>query len=213
MNQNKDPTRRSLSWCCIFYPDPYPLDFYLKRVESLHVKAIVSPLHHPDPVPEEDIEGKEHYHIMFLYDSLKSKKQASNDFEFCFGSSCTKYIISPSSTPAMLRYFCHLNSPTKERLDTNEVLCFGGAVYQDLIDDKETLYFTLLDITEWVHKNHCCSFMKFMMYASYNNVEWARIACTRATIFVKSIIEAEKNFSKDTLEESNNKDSATTTAE
>ena len=114
--QNKDPTRRSNAWCAIFYlENHYPLDFYLKRLDNLHIKVIISPLHSPDPDPETDIEKKQHYHVMFLYDSLKSKKQASDDFRFCFGNSCTNYIVAPSSIPAMLRYFCHLNNPSKER--------------------------------------------------------------------------------------------------
>lgn len=214
MARNKDPSmsQRNYNWCVIAYLESIPLDWQ-KRLNSLHIKAVVSPLHSPDPDPDYGIEKKKHYHVMFMYDSLKSRRQAFDDFVSVFGDGFTQsHIEAPASVSGMLRYFCHINEPGKEKLNVSDVITFGGVEYLDAITEEKNIYFTLMDITNWIHEHHCKSFVGFILYCQYNNLEWARIASTRATLFVKSLIESERNYYKDILPDEYEKGTATTTA-
>lgn len=207
MSKNKDPVenKRSNYWCCIVYPDNCPED-WKKRLSSLHVKAIVSPVHSPDPDPETEQEKKRHYHVMFLYDSVKSYLQALEDFANVFDAGFTRYIVRPQTKVGMLKYFCHLSDPDKERLDPADVLCFGGVDYLEEISDDRSTFLTLMDMVDWIHNNHCCSFVKFLKYCQYNNLEWARIASTRSAGFISNVITSERNWYKDTEEENRGQD-------
>ena len=84
MEYNKDPTlqnpdftdskrskNRSNYWCAIVYPESSPKD-WKKRLDREHIKAIVSPLHSPDDDPDTLLEKKDHYHVMLIFDSVKS---------------------------------------------------------------------------------------------------------------------------------------------
>lgn len=207
---------RSNYWCGIFYPSEASGLYWKTNLEALHIKAIVSPLHKPDPDPETHYEKKEHYHVMFMYDSLKSYKQVKLDFWAAFGEYCTEYLVPARSKIGMLKYFCHMNNPGKEKLDPADVTCFGGADYlEEIADDGTALYITLMEITEWIHSNHCCSFVKFLLWCQFNNLEWYRIASTRSSIFVKAVIDSERNWFKDIETEINDESknsTATTTS-
>lgn len=192
--------KRSNFWMVIAYPESSNED-WKKRLGSLHIKAIVSPLHSPDPDPEYEEEKKQHWHVMFMYDSLKSRNQAKDDFDYVFGKGYTSHRIDiPRSKSGMLKYYCHLQNPEKEKLDPADVLTFGGVDYLEEISDARNDFYTLLDMTEFIHTNHVKSFMKFVMYCQYNNLEWARISMMKSSLYIKAIIESERNWEKDNAE-------------
>lgn len=203
-----ESAKRSNFWMVIAYPESANKDWQ-SRLGSLHIKAVVSPLHSPDPDPEYEEERKQHYHVMFIYDSLKSKNQAKEDFDFVFGKGYTSHRIDiPRSKVGMLQYYCHLKNPEKEKLDPADVITFGGVDYLEEISDAKSDFYSLLDMTEYIHQNHITSFMRFVMFCQFNNLEWARIAMMRSSLYVKSIIESERNWDKDNLQEG----TATTTS-
>ena len=198
MARNKDPSSiRSNFWCGILYPDSAPND-WLVRIDRLHIKAVVSPLHSPDPDPDTGYEKKQHYHIMFLYDSLKSFSQAQEDF---LSIGAINYIVVPKSRPAMLKYFCHLDNPSKEKLNPSDVRTFGGVDYLEQIADAGNDFLALLDMTHYIHTHDIKSFMSFMLFCECNNLEWARIASTRSTLYIKAVIESQRNWQRDHMED------------
>lgn len=199
----REPTKgkRSNYWISIVYPESSPNDWQ-RRLESLHIQAIISPLHSPDPDPETLYEKKEHYHVMFMYDSLKSYGQAIEDFEDVFENGFTRYMLIPRSKVGQLKYFCHLKNPGKEKLDPADVITFGGVDYlEEISDEGGALYITLGEITEFIHNNHIKSFIKFALWCQYNNLEWSRILSSRSTLYIKAIIDSERNWNRDNLEE------------
>lgn len=201
MARNKDPSnaKRSNYWCGLVYPDSAPKD-WLARLDKLHIKAVVSPLHSPDPDPDTEFEKKSHYHVMIMYDSVKTINQAREDFS-SFGA--INYIIIPSSKIGMLKYFCHLKNPSKEKLNPADVLCFGGVDYlEEIADDGSSIYYMLMDMTRHIHLNHVCSFIGFILWCEVNKPDWARVAATKSSLYIKAVISSERNFVDDSIRES-----------
>ena len=70
-----------------------------------------------------------HYHVMVLYDALKT---AAPVFDLCkaVGGHGLEAISSPH---AYARYLCHLDNPDKYQYSLKEVMCINGCVYEEFI--------------------------------------------------------------------------------
>lgn len=104
-----DNNSRSTTWTFIVYPDSAPADW--KQILKLSfVRFAVSPLHSPEPDGSGE-ERKKHYHVMMVFDSLKSQSQVMNITQVTNGS-IPFIVVNPSG---LYRYFIHIDDPQKEQ--------------------------------------------------------------------------------------------------
>lgn len=175
---------KGYNYASILYPDSAPEGWKL-RIDQTHLRCCVSPLHSPDPDPESEHEKKSHYHVVIMFDSQTSLKQAQEVFEFI---GCINYVLPLRTLPGYLKYIIHRNRPDKEQFSPDQVICFNGADYGKLIDDEEVFLATLEDMTDYILEKDISSFKKFTAYAKYNNKEWFRILSCRSTLFLRTLI-------------------------
>ena len=106
MKKLKIPDRARV-WACIVYPDSAP-DGWLENLRAGHIPAFVSPLHDKDINNGDGHAKKPHWHVMVMYEGVKTQDQFKA-FRDSFGGVGCEYVQSPKG---YARYLCHLDNPS-----------------------------------------------------------------------------------------------------
>lgn len=116
---------RYMYYASLVYPESAK-ENWIERLEEEHIQALVSPLHNQDT----DSEGnpkKPHYHVVLLFESLKSKNQVQTIIDNFNGVG----VIPIHSLGAYCRYLCHLDNSDKAQYNCEDVKEIGGADYKE----------------------------------------------------------------------------------
>lgn len=188
MSSQRSPTSssRSRNFTTIVYPESAPED-WLSILRSAQVPAVISPIHDKD-IHDDGICKKPHYHVVLMYDSLKTIDQARELSKTFGGVGCEKVM----STRKMLRYLCHLDEIDKPKYDTMGVTIIGDIDYFGIIESAADDVDFLKNITFYIHSEHITNFASFMAFCASNNPEWFRAIAQRHTLYVKSLIDSER---------------------
>ena len=162
----RSPTTRTRNYCSILYPDSAP-DDWEQRCRDLHVTAIISPLHTGEKSNGEAL--KPHFHIVLMYDSMKTISQANEDFK-SFGA--IDRCESVKAIRGYLRYLCHLDEDpkVKEHYDPYLVHVIGDFDYISAINSTEDDLNILVDITNYIHANHITNLIEFQCLNICHNI-------------------------------------------
>ena len=167
----KKVTKRTNTWGAILYPDSAAAN-WKEELNNFHVKAVVSPLHDQDT----DSLGKPkkpHYHIMVLYDSLKSKRQAQELFKKI--GAANGNVVAIESRKAYARYLCHLDESDKPHYAINDVQTFAGANYLSLIEMADSKYTMFAEMIEFCNENALTEYSTLCTYAMKEKPDWFRL--------------------------------------
>lgn len=182
--------KRYRNFATIVYPESAPVDWQ-EILSSYHVPAFVSPLHDKDTLPD-GTKKKPHYHVMLMYEGVKTHDQVSEVVKSLGGVG----IEILGSISGYARYLCHLDEIGKVHYDPNDVLSFAGADYLHITTLPSDRYKMLNDMIEYIEKNNVLSFSEFVNYCRESKFEWFRLLCDNSTYFIDRHIKA-KSWMKD----------------
>lgn len=187
--------KRTRNFATVVYPESAPTDWKMLLQEQC-VPALVSPIHDRDINTDGTIK-KEHYHVMILFDGVKTQEQAKEVFSVIGGVG-----VEPvKSVRAYARYLCHLDSPDKVRYQTEDVLSLSGADYNTMIRLASDKYSAMGEMIDFCIGNGLDSYAQLLLYAKNNREDWFRILCDSGTItivqFLKSRYWERKKFDKE----------------
>lgn len=175
--------KRTRNWATIIYD---PLDEWLEKLKEFCVPFFVSPLHDRDVNPTGEAK-KAHYHVLLMFENVKSQEQASELFTSVGGVGCEKV----NSLRGYARYLCHLDNMEKVQYDPNDVICYGASAdYVGVISLPTDKYDSIGDMMDWVDREHCISFARLLRYARDNNEIWFRSLCDNSTIVMREYIKS-----------------------
>lgn len=120
---------RSRYWATIVYPESAD-SAWLSVLQGIGIQAVVSPLHDRDVYEYTDEKKgfrkgdlkKPHYHVVFIFDSLKSSSQVKEITDRIKSVGQLK-VLSISGT---IRYLTHKDCKDKAQYDEKDVLPIGG---------------------------------------------------------------------------------------
>lgn len=168
---------RATTFTCLVYPDSSPSN-WLVRLEGLHLQSAVSPLHDRDLLSDGSGEYKKpHYHVVLVYNSLKSYRQVMADFDFFGGvypssEKGFEYECRVRHLPAMLRYLCHLDDLSKAQYSPKDVVTFGGLVYEDAIQDSGSFSRDVGYICDFAIQNDIRNFSQLVFMVKSEQPNW-----------------------------------------
>lgn len=174
---------RTRNWATVVYPDSCPAD-WLHILEEFHVPFIVSPLHDSDRTAAGE-EKKAHFHVLLIFDSVKTADQATEIFRSVNGVGCEKV----SSLRGYARYLCHLDDPDKAQYNPNDVYCYRED-YASLISLPTDKYDSIAAMIDWVDREGVISYAQLLRYAKSNNEIWFRVLCDNGTMVMKEFIKS-----------------------
>ena len=175
---------RALSYATILYPESAK-EGWQKLLEDLHIKVMISPLHDKD-CSESGETKKPHYHILFLFPSLKSRKQVKQITDKIGGVGVER-VLDPI---AMARYLCHLDSPDKETYNPDDVVAFN-IDYYDFIMKKQDSTVLITDILSFIDEERVYSFAYLVRECRRKHPEWLKTIVNK-TYFLQTYLKSRK---------------------
>lgn len=152
--------KRSKYFATIVYPESAPADWQM-RARFYRVPFFCSPLHDKDFADDsKETLKKPHYHILMMYDSLKSQEQAREVFESFGGVGC----LIVSSLRGYARYLCHLDDDDKTLYSPDDVYSYM-CKYDFALDSDDADYILLKDIMSLIDEKELFSFASLVRYA------------------------------------------------
>lgn len=166
-NQNaKSSTSRTRNYACVVYPESAPSN-WMSIISESKIPVFISPLHDKDVNPTGEPK-KPHYHVLTMYEGVKTQDQVKAFFQTFGGVGCEVV----NSVRGYSRYLCHLDNPEKAQYSINDVTSYGGADYMHAIGTSADKAKAITEMIAWVEENDIASFAEILRYSSINRSDW-----------------------------------------
>lgn len=175
---------RTRNFATVIYPDSAP-ENWQDILADQKVPAFISPLHDVDIDPFGD-KKKPHYHVVIMYEGVKTVEQAEELFNQIGGVGLEKV----SSIRGYARYLCHLDNPEKAQYNQEDVRCLGGADYAAIIGLASDKYKAVSEIIDYCIENKVFSYATLLCYCKTERYDWFRILCDSGTIVIKEFLKS-----------------------
>lgn len=184
VHKNNMEKKRTRNYATVVYPESASADWIIKLKEQC-VPALISPLHDED-VNIDGTQKKEHYHVMILFDGVKTQEQAKEVFE-TFGGIGVEPV---KSVRAYARYLCHLDNPEKAQYKIKDVITCAGADYHALISLASDKYSAIGEMIEFCLQNRIDSYAELLLFAKNNREDWFRVLCDNGTVTIVQFLKS-----------------------
>lgn len=176
ITKDKDANKRYRVWATVLYPESCA-DDWRGILGQACVPAFVSPLHDLDVNPTGEVK-KAHWHILFMFDGVKSYDQVK---ALCdsLGAVRPEHV---SSLRGYARYLCHLDNPEKTQYSPEDVTAFAGADYFESISIPGDRINVLREMQDWVDMTGCYSYAALNRFARMYRLDWFRALCSNCAV-------------------------------
>ena len=162
----KENISRTRNYATVVYPESAP-ENWLSILSDSHVPCFVSPLHDLDLNPNGE-KKKPHYHVLVMFDSVKTSSQARELFESFGGVGCE----TVNSCRAYARYLCHLDNPEKAHYSIDGVRQFGGSDYIANIGTMSDKNKAIGEMMDFIDDNYIIAYCQLLSFARLNRSDW-----------------------------------------
>lgn len=182
--QKKSNPGRTRNYVTVVYPESAPNNWKEILADEC-VPAFISPLHDSDYNADGEVK-KAHYHVMVMFDGVKSESQAKELFDKIGGVGLQKV----NSTRGYARYLCHLDNPEKAQYNQSDIIQLGGADYISVIGLTSDKYQAVREIIEFCKQNEIICYADLLEYSALNNESWFRVLCDNGTVVVSQYLKS-----------------------
>lgn len=177
-------TKRTRNYATVVYPESAPENWIMKLQEQC-VPALISPLHDKD-INADGTPKKEHYHVMLMFDGVKTERQAKEVFEVIGGVG----IEALKCARAYARYLCHLDNPDKAQYEISDVISCAGVDYLTIINIASNKYVAIGEMLEFCLENCIYSYADLLLYAKNNREDWFVVLCSSSTVTITQFLKS-----------------------
>lgn len=178
--------KRTRNYATVVYPDSAPEDWMTILADQL-VPAFISPLHDLDENPDGEAK-KPHYHVLIMFDGVKTTEQAKEVFDKIGGVGLEVVKVIRSYA----RYLCHMDNPDKHQYSTSDVRALSGADYHSVIGLAIDKYEAIGEMIDFCDANNITSYAVLIEWARHNKFEWFRVLCDSATMVMREYLKSKK---------------------
>lgn len=175
---------RTRNYACVVYPDSAP-ENWLSIIADSKIPCLVSPLHDKDKNPTGE-DKKPHYHVLTMYDTVKTPEQAQAFFDTFKGVG----VEVVSSLRGYARYLCHLDNPEKAPYSPEDVKAYGGANYSHIIGTMADKGKAIREMREFIHSEDITSFVDLFDFAAINREDWFDCLINSGAYVIKEYIKS-----------------------
>jgi hypothetical protein len=177
-------TKRARNFACVVYPESAPEDWQ-QILSDQFIPAFISPLHDRDVNPGGESK-KHHYHILLMYEGVKTNEQVRQVFDLIGGVG----LEVVQSLRGYARYLCHLDNPEKVQYDTDDVKCLCGADYYGIIGLPTDRYKVISDIMDFCKEQHIDVYADLVDYCRESRYDWFRVLCDNGTYVISRYLKS-----------------------
>lgn len=184
--KNTSGRGRTRNYATVIYPDS-AIDGWQNILAEQCIPAFISPLHDKDTNPNGEPK-KPHYHVVIMFEGVKTKEQASEVFSLIGGVGCEVV----QSLRGYARYLCHLDNPDpdKHQYPVEDVACLSGADYIATIGLPTDKYKAISEMIDYCKDNNITSYSDLLEYCRSNHFDWFRVLCDNGTIVMKEYLKS-----------------------
>lgn len=185
MTEKKSSGRgRTRNYATVVYPDSAP-DYWQDILSEQFVPSFISPLHDHDLNPDGE-EKKPHWHVLIMFEGVKTSEQAAEIFEKISGVGCEVV----QSLRGYSRYLCHLDNPEKYQYNVENVKSLCGADYTATIGLVTDKYKAIGEMIDFCEDNGLNSYSELLKYCRINRFDWFRVLCDNGTVVMKEYLKS-----------------------
>ena len=181
---SNNATKRTRNYATVVYPESAPEDWEI-ILSNEFVPAFISPLHENDLNPDNSPK-KPHYHVILMFDSVKTTEQAKEVFSKIGGVGCE--IVK--SLRGYSRYLCHLDNPEKAQYNVDNVKSLCGADYISVIGLAIDKFLAMDEMMDFCDKYNITSFYLLSKYARVHRSDWSRVLKESGTIYMREYLKS-----------------------
>lgn len=175
---------RTRNFATVVYPDSAPENWQEILAEQF-VPAFISPLHDKDVNPTGEPK-KPHWHVMIMFEGVKTVEQVSSIFEKIGGVGCEVV----QSQRGYARYLCHMDNPEKHQYDAELVRSLCGADYNGTIGLVTDKYKAIGEMIDYCEENGILSYSELLKYCRNEHFDWFRVLCDNGTVVMKEYLKS-----------------------
>ena len=191
-NTNKKSERTRI-WAFIMYPDSAPANWN-DILNDEHINIVISPLHDKDINPGTEEYKKPHWHVVLIFDSLKSYGQAEEISKKVNGTSP----IICQSLNGMIRYLIHKDNPEKAQYKKEDIVNIGSYDLEEAFKNSIDKYLMIKEMIQFIKDNNITEYIDFMEYCANNKFDdWFRLLCDNCSFVIQGVITSNRNKLKD----------------
>lgn len=176
---NEKGRGRTRNFATVVYPESAPPDWLDILIEQ-KIPAFISPLHNADVNPTGEIK-KEHYHVLIMFEGVKTVEQATKIFELIGGVGCEVV----QSLRGYARYLCHMDNPEKHQYSVDDVRSLCGADYYSTVSLVIDRHKELKKMIAFIKENKIYMFSDFYEYCAEEQPEWFRLISDNCAYVIK----------------------------
>lgn len=184
MAEKKSSNKRTRNFATVVYPESAP-EGWQDILSDQFVPSFISPLHDKDLNPTGEAK-KPHYHVVIMFDSVKTVEQAEYIFNLIGGVGCEVV----QSIRGYSRYLCHLDNPDKAQYNQENVRCLCGADYSAVIGLVLDKYKAIGEMIDYCKENGVFSYSDLLEYARMERFDWFRVLCDNGTVVIKEYLKS-----------------------
>lgn len=175
---------RTRNFATVVYPESAP-ENWQEILSEQFVPAFISPLHDKDINPTGEAK-KPHFHVLIMFDSVKTKDQAVEIFDKIGGVGCEVV----QSLRGYSRYLCHMDNPEKAQYSPEEVRSLCGADYTGSIGLVTDKYKAIGEMIDFCEENGIVSYSELLKYCRMERFDWFRVLCDNGTVVMKEYLKS-----------------------
>ena len=175
---------RTRNYATVIYPESAP-DNWQDILSEQFIPSFVSPLHDRDINPTGELK-KAHYHVIIMFDSVKTIEQAREVFKLIGGVGCE----AVKSIRGYARYLCHLDNPEKVQYSQSDVRSMCGADYTGIIGLAIDKYKAIGEMIDFCKDENMVSYSDLLEYSRINHFDWFRVLCDCGTLVMKEYLKS-----------------------
>lgn len=185
MKEKKNQTKaRTRNFATVIYPESAPSN-WKELLQEQMIPCFISPIHDSDLNPDGE-KKKPHYHVLILFDGVKTIDQAKEIINSFGGVGCERV----NSIRGYARYLCHLDNPEKAQYKVDDVISLCGANYISVVSLPSDKYIAISDMLEFCKNNEIYAFSDLVDYARENRQDWFVTLCDNGTYIVKEYLKS-----------------------
>lgn len=175
---------RTRNFASILYEESAPNN-WRDILQECFVPCFISPFHDKDVNPTGELK-KPHYHIIIMFDSVKTSEQAKEIFDKVNAVGC-EFV---KSIRGYARYLCHLDNPEKAQYNIEDVTALCGADYLGIIGLACDKYKAVAEMIDFIDSNEVPSYAYLLRYARNARFDWFKLLCDNSSYVIKEYISA-----------------------
>lgn len=182
MADKKNGAGRTRNFATVVYPESAPDDWFDVLTE-LRIPAFISPLHDMDVNPTGEVK-KEHFHVIIMFDSVKTTEQAIEVFQKIGGVGCERV----NSIRGYARYLCHMDNPEKAQYRAEDVRSLCGADFIGTISLPSDDLNAIREMMDFINRNTIYAYCDLLDFTSNYRDDWFRVLCHSGTYVIKEYL-------------------------